>query len=280
MGGTTARQKRSRVELAEFLRTRRSELQPEDVGIERGGRRRVNGLRRHEVADLAAVSVTLYTWLEQGRGIGVSAQALDSVSRALQLDEDGARYVRRLAGAPVDTSPSPAQAAQFPDDLHDLVDDLLPSPAYLTTAPFDLIAWNQAFARLFVDPLTLPPHRRNGLALLFTEELMTRLVGWDTELDDNIARFRSASGKYPDEPRFQEITEDLLETEPTFGPVWRRREARRFHGRVQELKHHRVGLVKLHMLELRVIEHPGVTLVVHRAADAESRTRLRELTCR
>lgn len=270
MGGTGSNEDHQRAELAAFLRARREELQPEDVGLARIGRRRVRGLRRHEVADLAAVSVTLYTWLEQGRNVGVSLQALDAVARALQLGDDGVRYVRRLAGAPM--AASPAALHELSDDVLALVDDLRPNPAYLTTGSFDLITWNDAFARIFVDPSSVPEHRRNGLSLLFTPELTSRLRDRDTELEELIARFRSASGKYPDDPRFAEVVADLTQEEPDFAAVWERHEARRFRPRTQIVDHPEAGTLRFTMLELRVIDHSGVTLVLHRASDAATRT--------
>lgn len=270
MGGTGSNEDHQRAELAAFLRARREELQPEDVGLARIGRRRVRGLRRHEVADLAAVSVTLYTWLEQGRNVGVSLQALDAVARALQLGDDGVRYVRRLAGAPM--AAAPAALHELSDDVLALVDDLGPNPAYLTTGSFDLITWNDAFARIFVDPSSVPDHRRNGLSLLFTPELTSRLRDRDAELEELIARFRSASGKYPDDPRFAEVVADLTQAEPDFAEVWERHEARRFRPRAQIVDHPEAGTLRFTMLELRVIDHSGVTLVLHRASDAATRT--------
>src|SRR5688572_25443529 len=113
-----------RDELAAFLRARRESLQPEDLGIPRRGRRRVEGLRRHEVADHAAVSVTWYTWLEQGRDIRTTPQVVDALARALQLDADGHRYLRRLAGMPL-TNPESEQPDADPS-LVGMVDALLP----------------------------------------------------------------------------------------------------------------------------------------------------------
>jgi transcriptional regulator with XRE-family HTH domain len=145
-------------ELGRFLSARRSELRPEDVGLESRGRRRVTGLRRHEVADLAGVSVTWYTWLEQGRDIHVSIQALDAVSRALRQDSDEWRYMRSLAGIPVPEALAATQ--ELRKDLREFLDDLS-YPACATTGPSDLIGWNAAFSAVFGDPADLPPARRN-----------------------------------------------------------------------------------------------------------------------
>jgi hypothetical protein len=139
-----------REELAMFLRARRDQLQPEDVGLERRGRRRVPGLRREEVADLAYVSVTWYTWLEQGRDVHASALALDGVSRALRLDDEARDYVRRLAGKPA--TDSPTGAIGVGPILARLLDDLLPNSACLVNGSYDLLGWNSAYVALFGDP--------------------------------------------------------------------------------------------------------------------------------
>lgn len=256
---------RNRAELASFLRTRRGRLQPDDVGIASRGHRRVPGLRRHEVADLAAVSTTLYTWLEQGRPVGVSTQALDAVTRALGCNEDEARYVRRLAGNPVDKATANGGAVE-PAVLA-LVDDLLPAPAYLATPTFDLVAWNAALAAVFTDPAELAPSQRNALHLMLFTDVRDRLECWDEEVADNVARFRSAAAKYPELRRFDELTERLKATSPAFGAAWASQEARRFRSRDQAITHPRAGTLRFTMVELSVVEHSGLTLVVHRPAD-------------
>jgi transcriptional regulator with XRE-family HTH domain len=263
----------SRAELADFLRAQREQLQPEVVGIPRHPRRRVPGLRRHEVADLAMVSDTWYTWLEQGRDIRVSSHLLDAVCRALRLDDDAWRYARRLAGIPVlELQPPPDQATP---GLSGLVDDLLPSPACLTTAPFDFVAWNAAYARLFGDPDRFVPSQRNALWLLVHG--VPGLVDRDTHMREAAARLRAEAAKHPGNARFAEVVAELRQRSGAFAEAWESRHVRRFQPAPQEVVHDKVGRIKLQLLQLRPLDQPALVLMVHRGADANSRERLAEL---
>lgn len=272
---TTYRKSReaTRRELAEFLRARRAELQPEEVGLPRRDRRRVAGLRRHEVADLAGVSDTWYTWLEQGRDINIGVQLLDSVARALKLDEDGWRYVRRLAGAPViEPQPSPDNARP---ELAGLVQDLLPSPGCLTTSSFDFMEWNDAYSRVFGDPGELPQERRNALWLLFKGP--RRVSDWNRETQDAVARFRSEAAKYPGDERIAAVVADLRAESEEFREAWDLRQVRRFQATEQRIDHPDVGELRLSILQLRPLDQPALVLMIHRPVDEESRGRLEKL---
>lgn len=262
--------------LGQFLVARRAALQPEQVGLPRHGRRRVKGLRRHEVADLAGVSVTWYTWLEQGRSIRTSASVLDAVARALKLDEDSRRHMRRLAGEPMVALQGGSVTAH--PSLVALVDDLLPAPAYVMTPANDLAAWNRAYALLFGDPDVLPVEHRNGLwMMLFCENIRTGMVDWENEAEDMIAWFRAESGKFPGDTRIEEFVRDLMDTSAVFRRAWQLQRVARFVGHVQVFDHNDVGVVRMQQLELRPLDQPSLTLMVHRPADQESRTRLERL---
>src|SRR6201995_5687517 len=127
---TTATAER-RTELAGFLRSRRERIRPQDVGLPSVGRRRTSGLRREELARLAGVGVTWYTWLEQGRPINASVHVLDAVARTLPLDSIERGHLFRLAGFPGLTSPGD-RGAPLPDGLQDLL-DAVPYPAGVVT---------------------------------------------------------------------------------------------------------------------------------------------------
>jgi transcriptional regulator with XRE-family HTH domain len=265
-----------RQELAQFLRARRASIQPEDVGLVRSSRRRVRGLRRHEVADLASVSVTWYTWLEQGRAERPSLQVLDSVSRALRFDEESRRHVRRLAGMPTGGVHRVSHVAD--PGLTAMLDDLLPSPAYLLTPANDLVAWNAAYARLFVDPSDLPPQHRNALwMMLFCKEMRNRITGWDIEVRETIARFYAESSRFTGDKRCAELIAELSETSELFKEAWKLQEVKRFVGHRQAVHHEDVGLIETQLFQLRPLDHPSLVLMVHRPADDESRSRLSEL---
>ncbi len=276
-GTSQAHEALCRRELATFLRARRDELQPQDVGLVAWGRRRVKGLRRHEVADLAAVSETWYTWIEQGRQIRISADMLDALARALKLDDDSWRYIRRLAGVPVtDSHPLPVRVGP---DLSALLDDLLPSPAYITTSTFDLMAWNRAYVALFgQDPAEVPLNRRNALWTFYTSEtLRAGLENWETEAQGAVARFRAETARTPHDERTGIIVAELSEASPEFRIAWNLHEVRRFVGHVQTIDNAKVGRIRTQFVQFRPTHQPTLILAIHRPSEACSRERLSRL---
>ena len=156
-----------RAELAEFLRSRRERLSPEQVGVIYLGRRRTPGLRREEVAQLAGMSTTWYTWLEQGRDINVSDQVLDSLSRTLRLDHDERSHLFTLAGTrdPATTAECDAVTPQ----MRDVLAKLDPYPACVQGGKYDLLAYNTALRWLFRDLDAIPTDQRNCVWLTFTD---------------------------------------------------------------------------------------------------------------
>lgn len=265
-----------RMALAEFLRARRDELQPEDVGLPRRGRRRVPGLRRNEVADLAAVSMTWYTWLEQGRDIQVSTEVLDSIARALQLDNDGWRHLRRLASAPITASPPPPPDVM--PDLEMLVDDMLPSPAMLTTGPYDLVAWNDAFVHFFGDPLELEPSHRNVLWMFAVGyEARERILEWELGMEELVEVFRAEAARYPGSGRVHEVIAEVSNASPEFERLWARQRVRGYTPHPMTVDHPDVGVIRTQLLQLRPVDQPSLLLAIYRFADEESRERLARL---
>src|SRR4051812_39715067 len=156
-----------RHELAAFLRHRREHLTPEQVGLPRGRRRRTPGLRREEVAQLSAVGVTWYTWLDQARDIQVSPQVLDALARALMLDPSERSHLFSLAGA-LDPAPNAACPNVTPA-LRAMLDQLGPIPACIQNSRYDILAYNSTYGRLLCDLDARAPEDRNCLWLAFTD---------------------------------------------------------------------------------------------------------------
>ena len=261
-----------REELGRFLRERRDEIQPEDVGLVRRARRRVRGLRRHEVADIAGVSVTWYTWLEQAREINVSVSLLDAVARALKLDDEGWRYVRRLAGAPVLES-HPARVEVTPS-LRILLDDLMPSPAVLVTPGFEFLAWNRSFTAVWGEPdAGLGNH--SGLWDVFMSPVFReRFQNWEQMMPDIVARVRAEYGKNPGDPTFRALIADLSEASDEFRSAFQRPHVARFTEQIQVVNHPKIGRVELQQQLWRPLDRPGLLLFVSLPLDLESRGRL------
>ena len=158
-----------RAELAAFLRSRRERISPEQAGLPPGLRRRTPGLRREEVAQLAGVGVTWYTWLEQGRPINASAQVLGAVAQTLKLDQAERQHLFRLADVPdAAADPAAVPCPQVPPEVQAIMDGLVPMPACVLNERYDLLGWNEAYAALWPGVTGAAPGERNILWLNFT----------------------------------------------------------------------------------------------------------------
>src|SRR5205085_5670594 len=141
---TAGNGERRRAELADFLKRRRASITPDDVGLPNGGRRRTPGLRREEVAQLAGVGTTWYTWLEQGRDVRASLEVLEAIARALRLTPAERTHLI-LLGRGEQAPPCKAPAEEVSPTLRRLVANLGPGPAYLLGRRWDYLAWNESF---------------------------------------------------------------------------------------------------------------------------------------
>lgn len=262
-----------RRELASFLKAGRERLQPEDVGLASHGYRRVRGLRREEVAELAHVSATWYTWIEQGRDVYVSAEVIDALCAALKFDDDTRRFVRRLAGKPDIESHDPPVVAD--PVLRRIVEDLLPSPACVVTNCYDMLAWNQAHVVLLGDPLEFAQEHRNLIWMsLGNAQLRQRLMGWPEAARAGIAYLRSEWAKHPVDPRLTSLISELKQTNAEFRAMWNLGEVRNFLTQPLIFDHPGVGELRLKILHFDVRDDPAATLIVHYPADDASRARL------
>jgi transcriptional regulator with XRE-family HTH domain len=205
-------------DLGAFLRARRSELSPSDVDLPEGGRqRRVAGLRREEVAQLAAISIDYYTRLEQGR-IGPSAPVLASLARVLQLDDDQRTYMYELAGTPAKSRRrAPQKVKPYLRRLLDRID----APAIVMTPTHDILAWNPLAAALMVDFAEVPERERNFMRLLFTDPRMRSLYPeWEELARSVVSYIRMEAARKPDDPRLAELVGDLSIRDAQFRQWW------------------------------------------------------------
>jgi transcriptional regulator with XRE-family HTH domain len=190
----------SKSEIGTFLRLRRERLTPEDVGLPRSTRRRTAGLRREEVAILAGVSATWYTYLEQGRGRDVSPGVLDGVAGALQLNEDERRYMHQLVYGRV-IGPRPLDGGT---NIRALLTEIIalsntnPYPVYLLNDAFDLLAWNDAAVEWYADWNALPKDERNLLSWMLTSrEAKERIANWEETARDVVMQWRAHITRRP-----------------------------------------------------------------------------------
>ena len=249
-----------RDELAQFLRIRRSSIGPEAVGLPVAGRRRTPGLRREEVALLAGVSVSWYTWLEQGRPIRASRDVLLAIARTLQLTPTEHAHLLALAdrAEPVATPDSD----RAPDQLVRLIEAMSPSPAYVLGPRWEFLAWNRAQALLFPAIEKLPSADRNLLWVVFaTAEARMLIIDWPIESQRMLTQFRADTDRLHDDAALQELIARLTRVSPEFAEGWARHDVAPFESRVRRYAHPRAGtlifeyqlLVPAEFAHLRVV---------------------------
>lgn len=270
-----SRSDEARAEFAGFLRSRRARLRPADVGLPDGSRRRVAGLRREEVAQLAGVGLTWYTWLEQGRPIAASAQVIASIARALQLSDDERDHLFALADLPLPDR----EARMCVGQAHlDLLEKLLPYPAAVQTSRFDIRAYNRAYRYLFDDLDEVAEEQRNCAVLLFTDTAWQRAhVDLDHAQRRIAARLRSAYGRHHEEPSWQRFIGELEEMSPRFSELWRLGDVGGERNASKHLVHARVGELNLEMSSLWIDEGLGSRVVWFSPRDAATAARLERL---
>ena len=257
----------SRSELADLLRTRRHRLTPADMGLPAGSRRRTAGLRREEVAQLAGVSTTYYTFLEQGRDVRPSRQVVAALAGALRLSSAERAHLFQLAGITL-AADDQAQAETVAPVVGAMVDRLDPFPAYLKGRRWDVLAANRAARALFADWPARAPGDRNKVWWMFTDPAARKVyVDWEQEASDMLARFRAAAARRLDDPDFTDLIERLHQASPEVRDWWPRYEVQPVGGGTKHLHHPALGDVAFQHAVLQVADHPEQMLVYFTTAD-------------
>ncbi|MCY0950773.1 helix-turn-helix transcriptional regulator [Streptomyces sp. H27-S2] len=277
-----------KAELGDFLRSRRGRIRPEDAGLRSfGGRRRVPGLRREELAQLAGVSVDYYTRFEQGRAENISDTVLGAVASALRLDPAETAHLTRLVrtagrrsdreGAAAGNGPEEPQEVRA--GLRRLLEAMPETPAFVVGRRTDILAWNPLFAMLVKDFGALPPDRRNKAWLVFLDpEVRGRFVNWERKARDLVAYLRFDLGRHPHDPRFAALIAELGERSPEFTRLWEEREVREATHGGYHLRHPLVGEFTLAYESLNLPDDPDQSLITYTAeAGSPSEAALRIL---
>jgi transcriptional regulator with XRE-family HTH domain len=263
---------RRRTELAAFLRSRRGRITPADVGMPAGLRRRTPGLRREEVAQLAGVGITWYTWLEQGRPINVSGQILEAIATTLRLDQAEREHLFRLADVP--SIPSPATDDRLEPEVQTVLDGLGALPASVMNSRYDILASNEAYAAIW-PRVCRPPQVGNVLWTSFTvPACCSTFVHREDELAQMVATFRAAFGRHVGEPAWTELIQNLSVASPEFAEMWAAHDVAVQTTRVKEVRHAAVGEVRLSVVNFAVVATPETRVAVYTPTDEESRRKL------
>jgi transcriptional regulator with XRE-family HTH domain len=232
-----------RAEIAEFLRTRRNRITPGQAGIIGGGRRRVPGLRREEVAILAGVSVEYYARMERGDLAGVSAEVLDALARALQLDEAETDHLHDLARGTGSAPPQrkrPAEQSVKPT-LQRFLDAVTGAPMWVRDRSMDFIAANPLGRALYAPILDDPANRGNTARFTFLNPAAQIFFpDWEQNADDLVATLRSYAGQNPLDKKLTDLIGELVTRSDVFRHRWA----------AHHVRHHRAGIKRIH--------HPAV----------------------
>jgi transcriptional regulator with XRE-family HTH domain len=266
-------------ELGAFLRARRAEMSPERVGLPTARQsRRVPGLRREEVAQLAMISTDYYTRLEQGRLTGASASVLDALASALCLGDDERNYLYKLTNKKVTPRTGPTERVRPQTQL--LLDNLVNTPAMVLGRCLDVLAWNSLAAALFIDFGQVPRRHRNFMRLLFLDaEVRGRYVEWRNMARICVAFFRMAVVERPADPRLAEVVGDLSVHDADFRTWWAERNVDYRTFGTKSLRHPVAGAFTLDWQLLRSAHDDGQTILVMTApSESRSQEALRFLT--
>lgn len=256
-----------RKELAQFLRARREATRPETVGLPVGRGRRTPGLRREEVAMLAGVSVTWYTWLEQGRRINASHDVLHAIGRALRLDDAGLDHLIALTDPGTASIEAPAEA---PSALLRLIDSMMPAPAYVLGPHWEFVAWNTAQQRLYPRIVELDPPRRNLLWVLYCDRATRSLiVDWDIHARQALAEFRSATSAVRHDDAMNELIDVLTAESPEFTEWWPEHDVSGFETRLRRFQHPVAGRLTFEYQQLTPVEWPNLRVVAQLAVPGD-----------
>jgi transcriptional regulator with XRE-family HTH domain len=258
-----------RTELGAFLRSRRARLRPEDVGLPDFGRRRVPGLRREELAQLAGVSADYYVRLEQGRDIHPSEGVLDAIARALRLDDAERVHLHRLV-KPRRRIRHAAPAQRVRPGVQRLLDAMERVPAFVLGRRMDVLAWNRMAAALLCDFAELPRERRNMLRHVFLDPVSQELYpDWDVVANETVAYLRLATGVDPDDPEMAALIGELTLNSEVFAQLWTRHDVlEKTHGS-KRIAHPLVGEMTLEY-ETLTLPDPGQVLATYTAEPGSS----------
>ena len=254
---------RRRAELADFLRRRRESLKPEDVGLPGGGRRRTPGLRREEVAQLADVGATWYTWLEQGRDVRASLDVLEAIARALRLTAAERTHLM-LLGRGEEPPPSTTLVERVSQPLRRLIENLGANPAYILGRRWDYLAWNRAASAVICDYDRIPRAMRNHVWLHFMDPSRRELFpDWERSSRLLVAKFRADSARHIGDPAFEQLITALRKSSPEFCKMWARHEVAGAGVGRKEVHHPVAGVMVFEHAVFNPAEAPDQRLILY-----------------
>ena len=259
--------------LGTYLKDRRGRLDPAAFGFP-AGRRRTPGLRREEVALRASISPTWYTWLEQGRGGGPSAEVLDRIAAALMLTGAEREHLFLLGLG------RPPEARYRKDDvvtprLQRVLDALDPTPALIRTATWDVVAWNRAAVAMLTDFGAVPPAERNMLRLIFLDPRMRAAQeNWEGVARFVVSAFRTDAARAGAQAEVEPLVAELSRLSPPFAAMWRDNEVRTHVEMVKQIRHPVLGRIGFEYSVFAVDGRPDLSLLIYNPVSAADKAKI------
>ena len=263
--------------LGTYLRYRRMKLDPAAFGFP-SERRRTPGLRREELAQLANISPTWYTWLEQGRGGAPSAAVLDRIARALMLTDVEREHLFLLGlGRPPEVRYRKNEGVT--PRLQRVLDALNPSPAVIRTAIWDVVAWNRAATVMLMDYGSLPPEQRNILRFIFLDpRARAAQYDWESVARFVLGAFRVEAARAGAAAEVEPLVDELCRLSPEFKAMWRENDVRGPHGEaVKHIRHPVLGPLAFECSAFSVDGRTDLSMVVYNPATPEDAGRIKSL---
>jgi transcriptional regulator with XRE-family HTH domain len=256
-----------RSELAKFLLNRRQRITPADVGLPASSRRRTKGLRREEVAVLAGLSPTWYTYLEQGRDIHPSAAVLDSLARVLQLSTHERQYLYLLAhGQAPQTGAEPSENNIARTLVRHLVNatNEWDHPVYAFDSVGTILTWNRSCTIFYADFAELPAEHRNIMRWMFTSpQARERFVHWEHDAQDMVARYRASHPTHLLNTERRRVINELESRSPEFRRWWHDHDVHAQHMQTRQLRHPDLGLIRFQLTVLHPADDPSLSVTFH-----------------
>jgi transcriptional regulator with XRE-family HTH domain len=250
-------------EIGAFLRSRRERLTPAEVGLPNGFRRRTPGLRRDEVAQLAGIGATWYTWLEQGREVRASTEVLTALADALKLDPVERRHLFVLSDRPPPQT-LPIGPELIESALQRMLDGLADQPAYITGRRWDVLAWNRAAAAVFGDYGRLQGDERNLMHMVFANPRHRKLLAdWDELAPVALAMFRADCARYAGDADFERLVAVLKTQSSEFKAWWQCHEVTERLSNIKSIAHPRKGRMSFEYVSLAVADGSGRMMTVY-----------------
>ena len=253
-----------RLELARFLRDRREQATREGFGLPNGGRGRTSGLRREEVASLSGVSVTWYTWLEQGRSINPSRQVIDALARTFRLNPAETDYLLSLAGFGAAPARVTSLVEDAPPHVQHLLDALGVNPAFALAPDWGIVGWNAAYAELYPSVAHTAREDRNLIWVVYSDPGVRELLpDWEETSARFLAEFRAQTALRAGDPQIHALVSRLNATSAEFRQAWERYSISGFQSRERRFMHPLRGEIRLEHHELTPLDRPDLRIVVY-----------------